>query len=241
MSKSHIVLLVLLTAVTFCVAGCSHVGDDWKAAQAADTTEAYQDFLRQHPDSEYGVPAQDRIKQLAEDRDWQQASKTDTLDAYQQFVATHADGKWAQEARVRIENFQLTASGSAPPGAVPPAAAGASPAGPSPPASAAAIAPSKPAAKTAAKPVAVSKAKSAAGHLVQLGAFSSRTHAEAAWQKIKGRFAAQLKSLQPHYAMVQKSKSKPVVRLQLALDSAEHARELCASLKKGSQPCIPVG
>jgi cell division septation protein DedD len=243
MSKSHIVLLAMLTAVTFGVVGCSHVGDDWKAAQAADTTEAYQDFLRQHPDSEYGVPAQERIKQLAEDRDWQQASKTDTLDAYQQFVATHADGKWAQEARVRIENFQLTASGSTPSGA--PSAA----TGPSPPASAAAVTPSKPkarpaaerAVKPAAKPVVMSKAKPAPGHLVQLGAFSSRTHAEAAWRKISGRFPTQLKSLQPHYAVVQKYKSKPVVRLQLALDTAEHARELCASLKKGSQPCLPVG
>ncbi|HMI37659.1 MAG TPA: SPOR domain-containing protein [Steroidobacteraceae bacterium] len=236
MSKSQIVLLVLLTAVTLGITGCSHVGDDWKAAQAADTTEAYQDFLRQHPDSEFGVPAQERIKQLAEDRDWQQASKTDTLDAYQQFVATHADGKWAQEARVRIENFQLTASGSSP-SATPPGAAAP---GPSTPASTPA-APSKPAAKPAAKSVVASKAKPAAGHLVQLGAFSSRAHAQAAWSKISGRFAAQLKSLQPHYAVIQKSRSQPVVRLQLALDSAEHARQLCASLKKGSQPCIPVG
>jgi cell division septation protein DedD len=236
MSKSQIVLLVLLTAVTLGITGCSHVGDDWKAAQAADTTEAYQDFLRQHPDSEFGVPAQERIKQLAEDRDWQQASKTDTLDAYQQFVATHADGKWAQEARVRIENFQLTASGSSP-SATPPGAAAP---GPSTPASTPA-APSKPAAKPAAKAVVASKAKPAAGHLVQLGAFSSRAHAEAAWSKISGRFAAQLKSLQPRYAVIQKSRSQPVVRLQLALDSAEHARQLCASLKKVSQPCIPVG
>ena len=249
MSKSHIVLLALLTAVTFGVAGCSHVGDDWKAAQAADTAEAYQDFLRQHPDSEYGVPAQERIKQLAEDRDWQQASKTDTLDAYQQFVATHADGKWAQEARVRIENFQLTASGSAPGGAGPTTPPGATSAGPSPPASAGNHAPARPAAGPAAgpaaKPVAkaavASRAKPGAGHLVQLGAFNSRSHAEVAWRKISGRFPTQLKSLQPHYAVLQKYKSKPVVRLQLALDSAAHARELCASLKKGSQPCIPVG
>ncbi|HEV7432538.1 MAG TPA: hypothetical protein VGN77_05805, partial [Steroidobacteraceae bacterium] len=115
MRKSHIGLIVLLTTFSFAIAGCSHVGEDWKAAQAADTTEAYQDFLRQHPDSEYGVAAQERVRQLAEDRDWQQASKTDTLDAYQQFVAVHADGKWAQEARVRIENFQLNSGGQSPP------------------------------------------------------------------------------------------------------------------------------
>ncbi len=112
MRKSQIGFFVLLSAVIFTIAGCSHVGEDWKAAQTADTTEAYQDFLRQHPDSEYGVAAQERVRQLAEDRDWQQASKADTLDAYQQFVAVHADGKWAQEARVRIENFQLGAGGA---------------------------------------------------------------------------------------------------------------------------------
>src|SRR6478672_11602623 len=118
MRKSQIGPIVVLTAVIFAIAGCSRVAADWKAAQAADTTEAYQDFLRQHPDSEFGVSAQERVRQLAEDRDWQQASKTDTLDAYQQFVAVHADGKWAQEARVRIENFQLSGGGQAP-GAVP--------------------------------------------------------------------------------------------------------------------------
>jgi len=242
MSKSQIVLLAMLTAVTFGIVGCSHVGDDWKAAQAADTTEAYQDFLRQHPDSEYGVPAQERIKQLAEDRDWQQASKTDTLDAYQQFVATHADGKWAQEARVRIENFQLTASGSGPAAKPPGAPGSAAAAGPSMPASAPAAAPSKPVARQAAKPgVVAGKARSAAGHLVQLGAFSSQARAEAAWRKISGRFVSQLKALKPHYAVVQKAHAKPVVRLQLGLDTAEHARALCATLKQGSQPCIPVG
>jgi hypothetical protein len=133
MHKSHIVLMALLTAVTFGIAGCSHVAEDWKAAQSADTTEAYQEFVRQHPDSEFGVSAQERIKQLAEDRDWQQAQSADTLDAYQQFVAAHADGKWANEARVRIENFQLNGSSqavapAAAPGAAPSAAPAAAPA-----------------------------------------------------------------------------------------------------------------
>ena len=67
MRKSQIASIALLTAVLFTIVGCSHVGEDWKAAQTADTTEAYQDFLRQHPDSEYGVAAQERVRQLAED------------------------------------------------------------------------------------------------------------------------------------------------------------------------------
>ena len=249
MRKSQIGTIVMLMAVTFAMAGCSRVGEDWKAAQTTDTTEAYQDFLRQHPDSEFGVSAQERIKQLAEDRDWQAASKADTLDAYQQFVATHADGKWAQEARVRIENFQL--AGGAGSTGNPPPAGGASPmpavgaptnvAPPSAPASAAA----KPAAsapvatpKPAAATPKASTASSGGSHYVQLGAFGSKASAEAAWHKLTGR-SASLKTLQPHYATAT-SHGKTVVRLQVGLSSSVRAHELCAALKKQSQACIPV-
>jgi cell division septation protein DedD len=233
---------VVLAVVAFTISGCSHVGEDWKAAQAADTTEAYQDFLRQHPDSEYGVAAQERVRQLAEDRDWQQASKADTLDAYQQFVAVHADGKWAQEARVRIENFQLSSGGQTPP-AVPGTENGAPPV----PAAAASAAP--PAASTAkpnTSPKATSSsttttAKSSAKHYAQLGAYSSKSSAEAAWHQLSGRFPTQLKSLQPHYSTGSGAHAKPMVRLQVALPSTQRAHDLCTQLKKQSQACIPVG
>ncbi len=239
MRKSHIATLVLLTVLTFTMTACSHVGEDWKAAQTADTTEAYQDFLRQHPDSEYGVAAQERVRQLAEDRDWQQASKTDTLDAYQQFVAVHADGKWAQEARVRIENFQLSAGGQSPPAV--PGSEGAGKA--SPAAATAAASPSKP--KTTTKATtqsspAAATAKASSKHYAQLGAYSSMSNAEAAWHQLSGRYPVQLKSLQPHYATAAGSSTKPMVRLQVSLPSLQRAHDLCAELKKKSQACMPL-
>lgn len=126
MQKSAVLILMLALVC----AGCSREKDDWKTAQAADTTEAYQEFMRQHPDSELGVQAQARVKQLSEDRDWQQAAAADTRDAYEQFVAQHADSKWAQEARVRIENLNLggpsqpAAAGTATDASGAPAAAG---------------------------------------------------------------------------------------------------------------------
>ena len=245
MRKSQIGSIVLLSTVLFTIAGCSHVGEDWKAAQTADTSEAYQDFLRQHPDSEYGVAAQERLRQLAEDRDWQQAAKADTLDAYQQFVAVHADGKWAQEARVRIENFQLSSGGQTPP-AVPGTENGGSAAPVAAAGAAAAASDSKP------KPSVSSKAASSSGsapatgnsgskHYAQLGAYSSKAGAESAWHQLSARYPTQLKSLQPHYATSSGSGSKPMVRLQVALPSAQRAHDLCTALKKQSQGCIPLG
>ncbi len=255
MRKSQIGSIVLLTLVTFVVSGCSRVKDDWKAAQAADTTEAYQDFLRQHPDSEFGVAAQERVRQLAEDRDWQQAAKADTLDAYQQFVAAHADGKWAPEARVRIENFQLNGGGQAPGAASGAEGAASAPATGAPAAvaatgaAAAGAAAAKPAAASPPKPKAASAAKpaehdsTASGkpsgkHYAQLGAYSSKASAESAWHKLSGRFPTQLKSLQPHYSAT--TGAKPLVRLQVALPTAERVHQLCTQLKQQSQPCIPL-
>ena len=260
MSKSQFVLIAVLTAIAVGLVGCSHVAEDWKAAQTADTTQAYQDFVRQHPDSEYGVPAQERLKQLAEDRDWQQAQKTDTLDAYQQFVATHADGKWAQEARVRIENFQLNTKGQTP--AAIGAAAGAAvteqpPAMDKPTPIVAPVKhhPSANATRTGALAGARDGAHTAAhhstnaaahnthhhGHVAQLGAYSSKASAESAWRTLSGRFPTQLKSVHPSYVVASRTQGKSMVRLRISLASTQSLQELCAALKKKAQACVPAG
>ena len=251
MRKSHIGSIVLLTLFTFAIAGCSRMKEDRKAAQTTDTTEAYQDFLRQHPDSEFGVAAQERVRQLAEDRDWQQAAKADTLDAYQQFVAAHADGKWAQEARVRIENFQLNSNGQspAPPAEGAPGGSSGAAAASSGAAKSAVQEPSPTQPKASSTPKAANSpkttahasaaaAKPAGKHLAQLGAYSSKASAESAWQKLSSRYPAQLKSLQPHYVTV--SGAKPLVRLQVSLPTAERVHQLCTELKQKSQACIPL-
>src|SRR5256885_12283889 len=48
---------------------------DWRSAEAADTSEAYAGFVEQHPDSELTAQARARLAQLAEERDWAQAGK----------------------------------------------------------------------------------------------------------------------------------------------------------------------
>lgn len=244
MHKSRFPMLAMISMAMLMLAGCSRVAEDWRAAQAADTSEAYQDFMQQHPGSEHTVEAQVRIKQLAENRDWQQAAALDTRDAYEQFVAQHADGKWAQEARVRIENFQLTdkpepatpADVAAPPvvAATSAAAVGEPPPAPAKPAPA----PSRPAVAkpVAAKPTAATKS---AAYYAQLGAFGNRASAESEWKRLVGRFPSQLKSLQPRYN-AGKSQSKTVYRLQVGVNSEQRARDLCAQLKKQSQACVPV-
>jgi len=107
MVATKAVRVAFIVALALAVAACSREQRDWRNTQGADTIEAYEQFLKDHPSSELAAQARTRVEQLAEDRDWQKAGTADTLEGYQQFVSQHPNGKWAQEARIRIENFSL--------------------------------------------------------------------------------------------------------------------------------------
>jgi cell division septation protein DedD len=224
MNNTGIYLLVVAVGA-LALAGCSRESADWKSASAADTTEAYQQFLQQYPKSAESAQAQTRIKQIADDRDWQAAAAADTRDAYEQFVAQHADSKWAQEARIRIENFAQSgaAHGST-------AAAAAT--------SAASVAAAPPATATGSSSAKVASSGKR-GHFAQLGAFHSKERAEAAWKKLAAKYPTELKSLKPH-VVAGTSKNGPVYKLRVGMASREDARSLCATLKKHAQACVPV-
>src|SRR5439155_11104955 len=99
--------VALIAVVALLAAGCGSEQQDWRSAEAADTSEAYARFVEQHPDSELAVQARARLAQLAEERDWAQAGTIATTDAYRAFLAEHPSGRWSEEARIRIEAFSL--------------------------------------------------------------------------------------------------------------------------------------
>jgi cell division septation protein DedD len=226
------ICLVAIVLGLLSLAGCSHESADWKSAAAADTAEAYQQFLQQHPKSANAAQAQARIKQISDDRDWQAAAAADTRDAYEAFAAQHPDSKWAQEARIRIENFAQ--SGSAGGAAAAAAAPGSSPAKPAPAPPAHATPP--PARMASSKPA---PHEAEHGHVVQLGAFHSKARAESAWKSLSAKYPSELKPLTPHY-VAGKSKSGSVYKLRVELSSASDAKGLCATLKKHAQTCVRV-
>jgi hypothetical protein len=103
--------VALISLLAGLATACSREQQDWRSAQGADSTEAWQRFLDQHPDSEFAGQVRTRIVQLREQRDFQFADRAGTVDAYREFLAHHPTGKWAEHARIRIEAFSL---GSAP-------------------------------------------------------------------------------------------------------------------------------
>ena len=100
-------VLGLCCIILLSLGGCSRQQSDWEKTRAANTTDAYEQFLKKYPSGEFSKQADARVKELYEERDWQKARDTDTLEAYQAFLKQYPEGKWAEEARIRVENFSL--------------------------------------------------------------------------------------------------------------------------------------
>jgi cell division protein FtsN len=244
----QVFLMFSLTAA-LALSGCSRQQSDWEKTRAANTTDAYELFLKKYPSGEFTPQAQARVKELYEERDWQKARDTDTLDAYQAFLKQYPEGKWTEEARIRVENFTLAAAPSnatpagtegtppeaAPPGAAAPASDAAKPAQPK----TAAPSASKPAlAKAAASSTHAAKAQGSYG--IQLGAFKSGSDAaNKRWARLDQEYPQLLSGLSPKVS-AKKGTSGTLYRLQVAGLSEKRAHAICKTLKAKQQACVLI-
>jgi cell division septation protein DedD len=248
----RVTVIVLLAALA---TGCSREQQDWHSAESADSAEGYAHFLEQHPDSELAKQARARMAQLDEERDWQHADGIATVDAYRKFLAQHPTGKWAEEARIHIEGFSLGSAPHAPRQG--PVAAGrtgvralqvatgsAAPVPSAAPAAQRTAVATVPEDQAQAAPVseetrAIATTTAGSGYGIQLGAFGSQASADHEWQRLQGRFGAQLHGRSPRIVIASTS-SGSLYRLQAPAAGEAEARALCDSLKEQAQACVPV-
>ena len=234
-------LIGLCLALLLGVGGCSRQQSDWEKTRAANTTDAYEQFLKKYPSGEFTAQAQARVKELYEERDWQKARDADTQEAYQAFLKQYPEGKWTEEARIRVENFTLAQapSNARPPERTLPIPRASPPAADSGAAAAAAS-------RTAAAPTAGTGAgeeprnprAKAGSYGIQLGAFkSSADAANRRWAHLDKEYPKLLAGLSPTVAP-KKTASGTLYRLQVAALTEKHARAICKYLKEKSQPCV---
>ena len=234
------VFFVLSLTAALALSGCSRQQSDWEKTRTANTTDAYELFLKKYPSGEFTAQAQARVKELYEERDWQKARDTDTLEAYQAFLKQYPEGKWTEEARIRVENFTLasTPSGTTPAG--PDTAAAPTPTVPAP--AQKPVVP-KPAAASKAPSVAGSHAapaKSPGSYGIQLGAFKSGADAaNKHWAKLEKEYPKLLSGLSPKVSP-KKGASGTLYRLQVVSLSEKRASSICKALKAHSQGCVLV-
>jgi outer membrane protein assembly factor BamD (BamD/ComL family) len=90
---------IIVCAITF--VGCATTEADWREAQERGTRDAYEQFLKQHPRTEFSPQAKQSIEKL----DWIEATKTNTKRSYQQFLDRHPAGQFRQNAHDAIAGF----------------------------------------------------------------------------------------------------------------------------------------
>jgi cell division septation protein DedD len=224
------VIWVLSLVAVLGLAGCSRQQSDWEKTRAANTTDAYEVFLKKYPSGEFSAQAQARVKELYEERDWQKARDTDTADAYQAFLKQYPEGKYTEEARIRVENFTLAAT----PTNAAPADGTAAPAETAANTSAGAPAPAPKPAPAAPPKAAAPKAGGSYG--VQLGAFKSNADAaHQRWTVLAKKYPKILAALTPKVSP-KKTSAATLYRLQVVDLSEHHARAICKAL--GAQSCV---
>ena len=233
------VFLVLALTAALAMAGCSRQQSDWQKTRTANTTDAYELFLKKYPSGEFTAQAQARVKELYEERDWQKARDTDTLEAYQAFLKQYPEGKWTEEARIRVENFTLAAAPSVttPTGESPSPQTSPSQAAPAPKP---APAPKKAAAPkgSAASNARAAPPKSSGAYGIQLGAFKSGADvANKRWAKLEKEYPKLLSGLSPKVSP-KKGASGTLYRLQVASLSETRANSICKTLKAHSEACV---
>jgi cell division septation protein DedD len=248
----------LLTVLLVLAGGCSREQQDWHAAQSAGTSEAYDVFIEQHPDSELVRQAQAQLARFAEDRDFERVRAAGTLAAYQQFLAQHPNGHWAEDARIGIEGFSLGSAPHMAPGDNTPVSRlqGATgvkllqlnAARETPPEPAAAADESQAVAADsntafnihlASAQIPAAAAPLPAGFAVQLGAFGSPASANAEWTRLQGRFGEELGGLAPR-VVAASTPAGQLYRLQVPTRDEAQARSICSSLKQQWQACLAV-
>jgi hypothetical protein len=88
--------------------GCATVEGDFQAATEQDSIEAYQDFLKRHPNGEYASKAEQSLKTLVEERAWDEATAANTQAAYEEYLRRYPEGSRSQEARRRAALLSIT-------------------------------------------------------------------------------------------------------------------------------------
>lgn len=90
--------LVTVALLVSLLTGCATTEGDWRKTQRANSTHAYEKFLKKHPNSEFSNEARKRVEEL----EWSTAKRRNTTDSYQWFIKKYPNSHFANEAVSRM-------------------------------------------------------------------------------------------------------------------------------------------
>jgi hypothetical protein len=233
---------------------------DWQQAAGADTSQSYREFLAQHPNGKWEREARIRIENfsLGAQQTAPPALSADSAPVTPPNTVGPA-ARVAPPARIAAPDSVAPQDVVAPPASIAPSdsvtqtvpiqssdsAMQTVPNAPSDSVSVTRPVP-PPAGNTvpadsiaAGFPTSTPDAHASGGAGVQLGAFSSEAGANNAWRALAGSFGAELGGLTAHVVTVNTAAGN-IYRLQAGVGDEARARDICESLRKRGQACVPV-
>ena len=243
---------------------------EWQSASSADNADAYKQFLAQHPNGKWAQEARIRMENFALGKEGAAAAPdvsgtapAETSPTASAFpgdvshapmpVATPPGNAGQAAAPISAQASPGELARAPMPAATPPGNAGQAAAPMSAQASPGELAraptsiqsssgpptPAAAAAATQASPTIATPWRSDDGFGIQLGAFTSENAATSEWAQLTTRFSAELRGLAPRVVSAN-TPTGHLFRLQALVADEARARELCDTLKKQSQACVPV-
>jgi HEAT repeat protein len=92
---------LFLLVLAIIVAGCATTQNRWQKTESTDTIKAYEDFLKENPESSYAEKAKQRIRELR----YNQAVKENTRPSYHKFVEDYPEGRFTEDVLSRLKKL----------------------------------------------------------------------------------------------------------------------------------------
>ena len=101
--KNITIRCTLTTGLILALVGCATTKEDWKKASLLGTTEAYEQFLQNHSDSEQAKIARQRLSELQASEEWSKAESMNTIGGYTNFLDKYPQSKLVPVAKKALE------------------------------------------------------------------------------------------------------------------------------------------
>jgi hypothetical protein len=96
-----------LVCVAAVLSACNLIADsDWHKATLANTTAAYETFLREHPTNKHADNARGRILALRDEHAWRAAQASNSTAGYEGYLKAESGGVHVGEAKYQITALQ---------------------------------------------------------------------------------------------------------------------------------------
>jgi len=98
----HFFILIILFA-------CSGAKESWDKTKSLNSITAYEEYLKEYPNSEYSNSAREQLELLYEQQDWENAKLKNSISEYEKFIILHPNSKLTDTAKENIQELKIAA------------------------------------------------------------------------------------------------------------------------------------